>query len=137
MMKQTLLNRSIRATFALGLLTSVASAQVITDLSKPVIMTEKDSVLIVELPANPTTGYRWVLDGQQPNLLVLPQSHHYQASSNGKVGAGGIDRWTFSLSPQAFLVPTYVSIKLNYMRPWDSTVAKHQIINVMTVDKDS
>ena len=50
--------------------------------------------LIVELPENPTTGFRWVSGGLDANI-VAPQSDEFILSSNTGVGAGGVRVFRF------------------------------------------
>lgn len=50
----------------------------------------------IELPANPTTGYRWNLAGQIPDCLELVQQEYVpDEATEGAVGAGGQEVYTF------------------------------------------
>jgi inhibitor of cysteine peptidase len=72
--------------------------------------------LIVELSANPTTGYEWALAAEPDAAVLKVLGHEYQQApgSGSKVGAGGTDTWRFQASGSG-----QVTLNLVYRRPWD------------------
>jgi len=70
----------------------------------PLKLTEADSgstqdmavgqELQITLDANPTTGYRWSVDGRVPDQLEQVGAPKYTASSKA-IGAGGSEVWMF------------------------------------------
>jgi inhibitor of cysteine peptidase len=72
--------------------------------------------VLIRLPGNPTTGFRWqtaTLNGQSVRLLGEPQ-YVAAPAKPGVVGTGG----TFFFKFQA-VQPGATTIKLVYVRPWD------------------
>lgn len=49
-------------------------------------------VIELRLPENPTTGFRWALDGAlTPGLSVLEE--RFEPPASGRAGAGGVHVW--------------------------------------------
>ena len=72
--------------------------------------------LVLKLPSNPSTGYRWSLaEGGAPVLANLGQPR-YQASGT-LPGAGGVETWTL----RAAQIGSQ-TLKFEYRRPWEKTV---------------
>jgi inhibitor of cysteine peptidase len=67
--------------------------------------------LQVEIPENPTTGYRWELTAE-PRAAIEILKDEYSRKSAG-VGAGGIRIWTIRLK-----VPASVHLKALLRQPW-------------------
>ena len=80
--------------------------------------------LVVRLPSNPTTGFRWIY--VEPKEAVLrvdgPSTFEAAQSSGGAVGAGGTEVW--KLAP---LKPGQQQLRFEYRRPWEQGVAPAQI----------
>jgi inhibitor of cysteine peptidase len=70
--------------------------------------------LIVELAANPTTGYEWALAADPDAAVLKVLGHEYKAPASSRVGAGGTDTWRFQAAGSG-----QVTLKLVYRRPWD------------------
>ncbi|GCE31775.1 inhibitor of cysteine peptidase [Dictyobacter alpinus] len=78
----------------------------------------QNTLVILHLPANASTGYSWTVT--TPANFVLPlQSKHYiaptpQPNHPPMVGVPGIMEFTFQA-----MVPGKVQLKLIYRRPWE------------------
>ncbi len=68
--------------------------------------------VVVELPENASTGYRWVVDHIQPPLVEAAEAHPRYPS--GAVGAGGRAVWTFTAK-----APGSAAVVLKRWRPWE------------------
>jgi inhibitor of cysteine peptidase len=80
--------------------------------------------LVVRLPSNPATGYRWIYVEPKDAVLRVdgPSTFEGAQSSGGTVGAGGIEIW--KLAP---LKPGQQQLRFEYRRPWEQDVAPAQI----------
>jgi inhibitor of cysteine peptidase len=72
--------------------------------------------LRVSLDANPTTGYRWEVDGSLPAQLEMVGGPRYAPESNA-IGSGGTQTWTF-----AGKTPGEGLLRLKYWRSFEPTV---------------
>ena len=81
--------------------------------------------LVVRLPTNPSTGYRWAyVEPKDAVLRVDGPSTYEAAQSAGNVaGAGGIEIW--KLAP---LKPGQQQLRFEYRRPWEQDVAPSQVV---------
>jgi inhibitor of cysteine peptidase len=90
----------------------------------PVTLTEKDGgkVAIVKigtkielrLPSNASTGYSWVLDQGDAKKLPSMGKASYEQGKAEVPGAPGIQVWHFKAAKKGV-----VTLKLNYLRPWE------------------
>ncbi len=99
----------------------------------PVSATEKDDgqtlgvakgqTLVVELPANPSTGYTWVVLALPSVVETVGEPAFASGASESSmvVGAGG----TMTLTFRAVEAGTG-KLELGYMRPWETAVAPEQ-----------
>lgn len=80
--------------------------------------------LVVRLPSNPTTGFRWIYVEPKDAVLRVdgPSTFEAAQSSGGAVGAGGTEIW--KLAP---LKPGQQQLRFEYRRPWEQGVAPAQI----------
>ncbi len=70
--------------------------------------------LMVALPGNPTTGYRWTVEQEPADLLeALPGPDFHAASS--LIGAGGFFYFRFAAH-----APAAGTLSFSYLRPWES-----------------
>jgi inhibitor of cysteine peptidase len=81
------------------------------DHGKTIEVKKGDSIAI-HLPENPTTGFRWSLDHQDPTVLE-PIEGPFESISPA-IGGGGNRTFTFLAS-----TPGQSSIELNLKRPWE------------------
>jgi len=80
--------------------------------------------LVVRLPSNPTTGFRWIYVEPKDAVLRVdgPSTFEATQSSGGAVGAGGTEIW--KLAP---FKPGQQQLRFEYRRPWEQGVAPAQI----------
>ena len=80
--------------------------------------------LVVRLPSNPTTGYRWIYVEPKDAVLRVdgPSTFEATQSTGGAVGAGGTEIW--KLAP---LKPGQQQLRFEYRRPWEQGVAPSQV----------
>lgn len=84
---------------------------------------------IVDLPANPTTGFQWSVVQYDKKLLIL-SANHYQATNTSLIGGGGEMHFIFSLQTGKKF-PESTEIKFKYSRYWEpaSAIMKKVTIN--------
>lgn len=100
------------------------ASEVTTDASKSIVVEVKQPQFTINLPANATTGYRWILlDDVAKRFSSIHEK--YQAPVSENLGAGGMSIWHFKLSPSAFRYPHMIQLHFIYARPWD--VSSHDI----------
>lgn len=70
----------------------------------------------ISLQSNPTTGFQWQIAEPLNTKVVKKVSSVYQPSQSGtnKVGAGGVEIWTFKAAGKG-----QDDIKMQYVRPND------------------
>lgn len=71
--------------------------------------------VVVRLPENPTTGYRWQV-GVLDNRMVEQVEDTYDAAPNPVVGGGGTRELAFRIK-----TPAPTAIELEYRRPWEDS----------------
>jgi inhibitor of cysteine peptidase len=86
----------------------------------------RDQRLIVRLPSNPSTGYRWSLAQQAAGVLEPDGAPTYEQGSTGSAttGAGGTETWKF--------VPTRAgeeTLRLEYRRLWETDAAPARVVS--------
>lgn len=72
--------------------------------------------MILSLPSNPTTGYRWAVREDASSILKSLGPEVYSASQSDLVGGDGHSTWRFQAigSGEAQLL-------LTYAQPWDAS----------------
>lgn len=88
------------------------------DNGKTFVVPQGQSVR-VELPANRTTGYRWVVAATD-RTFGYPASDTYTATSQ-KIGSGGVEKLTWKTNAPLPMIGTH-KVALEYRRPWDENV---------------
>jgi inhibitor of cysteine peptidase len=80
--------------------------------------------LLVRLPSNPTTGYRWVYVEPKDAVLRVdgPSAFEAAQSAANTAGAGGTEIW--KLAP---LKAGQQQLRFEYRRPWEQDVAPSQV----------
>jgi inhibitor of cysteine peptidase len=69
--------------------------------------------LTISLPANPSTGYSWVVSSINPEVLTQVGDPEFSAESD-LIGAGGTMTFQFKGTAAG-----QDSLRLNYLRPWE------------------
>jgi len=75
-----------------------------------------DQTLIVKLASNPSTGYKWTVEGDPSPLKLQKQSYRKSAKSSA-MGAPGMEVFQFSAGSSGI-----ANLKLNYHRSWEYNV---------------
>jgi inhibitor of cysteine peptidase len=101
---------------------------------KPIVMhlRHTDTTFQIILPANPSTGFKWVVTNYDRGLLKLVSSR-YVASQARMPGAGGVMEYNFQLLPGVD-VPKLTALIFTYERPWEKG---RGIVQSVTVNFDS
>ncbi len=89
----------------------------ITDKDKePKVELAKGDKLLVKLPANPTTGFTWLVAKGESDTLRSKEKPVYEAANKDKkvIGGGGTQTFTFEAGQIG-----EVEIVLNYQRPFE------------------
>lgn len=71
----------------------------------------------ISLPANPTTGYHWVVNTYDKHYLNTP-TEQYVASAPARIGSGGNTVFTFE-KKAGLHYPKNTKMTFSYQRPWD------------------
>jgi len=69
--------------------------------------------MVVKLASNPSTGYKWTVEGDPAPLKLEKQSYRKSAKSSA-MGAPGVQIFQFSASSSGI-----ANLKLNYHRSWE------------------
>ena len=81
--------------------------------------------LIVSLPSNPTTGYRWALQDSAGGVLRSLGPEVYTSSDNGQLlGSGGQSTWRF----QVFAAGSG-RLRLTSQQPWEPEAEPAQVFD--------
>ena len=82
----------------------------------------------VSLPANPTTGYQWVLKQYDAALILLIRSQ-YQPSSSELVGASGNTVFYFKFLQKA-VKDQQSKLGFEYVRTWEHKKANLKMVTI-------
>lgn len=81
--------------------------------------------LIVSLPSNPTTGYRWAIQDSAGGVLRSLGPEVYTSSDNGQLlGSGGQSTWRF----QVFAAGSG-RLRLTSQQPWEPEAEPAQVFD--------
>ena len=72
----------------------------------------------IYLPSNPTTGYSWTYEAEDPTLIVIRDQFFENSNDLGFAGVGGT-HW-FHISG---LKPGSTSVSFRYLRSWETEEA--------------
>ncbi len=73
--------------------------------------------MILTLPSNPTTGYRWVIRENAASVLKSLGPEVYSAAENSDlVGGDGHSTWRFQATESG-----EAQLLLTYVQPWDAS----------------
>jgi inhibitor of cysteine peptidase len=91
----------------------------------------RNQQLVVRLPSNPTTGYRWAL-AQQSTPVVEPEGAPTYEKGAGAEGASGTETWRFA--------PTQAgegTLRLEYRRLWEANTAPARVVSYKVTVRES
>ena len=97
-----------------------------SDHGKTVEVTLEESIMI-RLPENPTTGYRWTVDSITQSHLTLDEGHFVPAAGSG-VGAGGHREMVVHAKQEGV-----GEVRLKLGRPWENESAVSDRFEVRVV----
>jgi len=83
----------------------------------------------VTLPANPTTGYQWVVK-QYDKKLLQEGGSEYMAPKTTLIGAGGNTRFTFKRT-KSNSHPKSTVIQFRYVRSWEPDSGSEQQVIIL------
>jgi inhibitor of cysteine peptidase len=98
----------------------VAMAEIViteADRGREVVARVSDA-LVVQLPENPTTGFRWALASPDSNILELAQDE-FQTAAQAGVGGGGLRVLRFAARSAGS-----IRLELKLARSWESGTPK-------------
>lgn len=99
-----------------------ASRKVYREGTPTIAGTPGDSV-VIELPADPSTGYSWSLVGQPDPTVATLMSTDFATTATPASGTSGHERWTFRL-----VAPGTTSITFGYGRTWANSPAEKAVL---------
>ena len=79
------------------------------------IRVHPDDEIVVRLPENPTTGFRWEIETADPVVTAVDDDFELGESGAGIVGAGGTRRFRFRVAASS--ASGRVALKLR--QPWE------------------
>ncbi|KPY61094.1 putative Lipoprotein [Pseudomonas amygdali pv. sesami] len=83
---------------------------------------QSGQTLILTLPSNPTTGFRWLTQNPAQNILrSLGPEVYANAESKEMVGSGGQSVWRYKATDAGT-----GRLVMNYQQPWAPEVAPEQ-----------
>jgi len=91
----------------------------------------RNQQLVVRLPSNPTTGYRWAL-AQQSTPVLEPEGAPTHEKGAGAEGASGTETWRFA--------PTQAgegTLRLEYRRLWEADTAPARVVSYKVTVRES
>ncbi len=90
------------------------------------LVLQRGDLLMVTLPANPSTGYSWGVLSTPSGLLKQVRKSLFEPSPHhsAMVGVGGVQRWNF----RAVAVGK-VNLRFSYTRPWEHGVEPVRVIS--------
>ena len=81
--------------------------------------------LILTLPSNPTTGYRWAIQDSAGGVLRSLGPEVYTSSDNGQLlGSGGQSTWRFQV-----FAPGSGRLRLTSQQPWEPEAEPAQVFD--------
>lgn len=95
----------------------------------PIHVTKAQQQFAIHLKANPTTGYKWVLQDYNHQLIEM-ESHHFVKSFSGGLGATGMEIWQFKVKEKFFTDGHSVTLNFLYERPWNHAFGKKMTFTV-------
>lgn len=91
-------------------------------------VSNQQSSFVVNLEANPTTGYQWEVVSYDKALLTL-KSSVYQRPDTKLIGAGGQMLFTFTVN-KGKTHPKSTKLVFKYARPWEKDTGTLQKVVV-------
>ena len=128
--RRALTPQAIAALLAIGLLLGVSgcAAKKVYREGASTITGRPGDFITIELEADPSTGYSWMLVGHaDPRIVTLIDSDYQQAPA-AAAGVPGHQRWTFR-----FVSPGSANLTFGYGRTWANAPAEKATMFTVTV----
>jgi predicted secreted protein len=128
------LNRALRgglAVFAIGMLlscTTIFAGKKVYREGAPPITGRPGDFITIELAADPSTGYSWMLVGHADPRIVTLIDSDFQPAPSAAAGVLGHQRWTFR-----FVSPGTANLTFGYGRTWANAPAEKATMFTVTV----
>jgi len=128
------LNRALRgglAVFAIGMLlacTTIFAGKKVYREGAPPITGRPGDFVTIELEADPSTGYSWMLVGHADPRIVTLMDSDYEPAKSSAAGVPGFQRWTFR-----FGSPGSATLTFGYGRTWANAPAEKATMFNVTV----
>ena len=90
--------------------------------AQKVFVLQSGSIFQVSLPSNPSTGFSWVVDIENPEIVQM-LSKSYVANKSGRMGVGGDTRWVFQADGVG-----KSNITFSYQRQWEKEVKPSRVV---------
>ena len=94
----------------------------------PTIAGRPGDFATIELAADPSTGYSWMLVGHADPRIVTLMESDYEPAKSATAGAPGHQRWTFR-----FVGPGTATLTFGYGRTWANAPAEKATMFNVTV----
>lgn len=101
--------------------------QIYSEDNLNIMVNPMQSEFIIQIKSNPTTGFSWFLR-EYNSELITPVKQEFIAPNSKSMGAPGMERWTFRMKPNAFIVPQQTTIRMIYSRPFQGSDNSTQIV---------
>ena len=115
------MRRAVLLASAALTLAGCASVKPLTLIDAPSgqqVTLQRDQDMILELAANPSTGYRWQIELTASAVLDKIGNEQFSAAaSSDAVGAGGMTTWHFRAARSGTDL-----LRLVYRRPWEQNI---------------
>lgn len=119
----------IVATALLSACASTSKSLQVQDQGQCPLNLSEGQQLILSLPSNPTTGYRWTLREDAASVLKSLGPEVYSANNEaGLVGGDGHSTWRFQA-----LRSGEAPLLLAYVQPWDAGAEPAQIFDCRVI----
>lgn len=105
----------VPALLLVGCASTPPSSVAITDDTDCPLTLQRGQTLIVSLPSNPTTGYRWSLQEVSTEQLRSLGPEVFSSPKTDLIGGDGQSTWRFEAAERGD-----GRLYLTYQRPWES-----------------
>ena len=90
--------------------------------AQKVLVLQSGSIFQVSLPSDPSTGFSWVIDIENPGTVQM-LSKRYVANQSGRMGVGGDTRWVFQADGFG-----KSNITFSYLRQWEKEIKPSRVV---------
>jgi inhibitor of cysteine peptidase len=122
-----MMTTTVLCVFVFSLTAAAETALTEKDNGRTLCLKPREELLIT-LPANPTTGYRWEAaePGDNPAVQLIAVGFMPSAAPYGAIGAGGVERFRIRL-----LKPGRFAVAFVYRRPWEKDRAPEGVFRLI------